>query len=105
SLRLRGEWFEFSPAMPSNAPMREKRKTNRRIAQPVECVASDVDMNETETLLKEISQFCVERGWAESTFGRESGADSTVVQRLREGRVTGRVVDRLRRFLASERAQ
>ena len=57
----------------------------------------------SETLLRDIAEFCRSARMAESTFGRLAVNDGKLVGRLRlGGRVTTDTVDRVRAFIASE---
>ncbi len=52
---------------------------------------------EGDALLAEISDFCRQKGLAESTFGRLAVNDGKLMNRLRTGgRVTGETLNRLR---------
>src|ERR1700741_1606627 len=60
-------------------------------------------MNAQE-LLQEISDYCRQTGWAESTFGRRAVNDGKLASRLRHGgRITTETLDRIRNFMASNR--
>ena len=55
-----------------------------------------------EQILQEISDFCRQRGLAESTFGRRAVNDGKLASRLRNGgRITTDTLDRIRGFMAS----
>ncbi len=57
----------------------------------------------SETLLRDIAEFCRSARMAESTFGRLAVNDGKLVSRLRlGGRVTTDTVDRVRAFIARE---
>jgi hypothetical protein len=57
------------------------------------------DMN--EQILREIGEFCRERGLAESTFGRRAVNDGKLASRLRNGgRITTDTLDRIREFMS-----
>ena len=57
----------------------------------------------SETLLRDIAEFCRRARMAESTFGRLAVNDGKLVSRLRfGGRVTTETVDRVRAFIARE---
>ncbi len=54
-----------------------------------------------EQILQEISEFCRQRGLAESTFGRRAVNDGKLASRLRNGgRITTDTLDRIRNFMA-----
>src|SRR6478609_8756069 len=54
-----------------------------------------------EVILQEISDFCRQRGLAESTFGRRAVNDGKLASRLRNGgRITTDTLDRIRAFMA-----
>jgi hypothetical protein len=54
-----------------------------------------------EHILQEISNFCRERGLAESTFGRRAVNDGKLASRLRNGgRITTDTLDRIRAFMS-----
>ena len=54
-----------------------------------------------EQILQEISEFCRQRGLAESTFGRRAVNDGKLANRLRNGgRITTDTLDRIRNFMA-----
>jgi hypothetical protein len=58
----------------------------------------------SETLLRDIAEFCRRARMAESTFGRLAVNDGKLVSRLRlGGRVTTDTVDRVRAFMSGER--
>jgi SAM-dependent methyltransferase len=60
----------------------------------------------SETLLREIGEYCRRARMAESTFGRLAVNDGKLVSRLRlGGRVTAETVDRVRAFIDREPAQ
>lgn len=64
-----------------------------------------MDTDTHQTLLGEIHVFVSETGMPESTFGRRSVNDPSLIARLRGGNtITVRKLDRIRRFMASERA-
>src|SRR5512135_2545099 len=53
-----------------------------------------------EQILQEISEFCRQRGLAESTFGRRAVNDGKLASRLRNGgRITTDTLDRIRNFM------
>src|SRR5690554_4096385 len=55
-----------------------------------------------EQILQEISEFCRQRGLAESTFGRRAVNDGKLASRLRNGgRITTDTLERIRSFMAS----
>jgi hypothetical protein len=55
-----------------------------------------------EQILQEISDFCRQRGLAESTFGRRAVNDGKLASRLRNGgRITTDTLDRIRAFMAN----
>ena len=57
-----------------------------------------------EQILQEISEFCRQRGLAESTFGRRAVNDGKLASRLRHGgRITTETLDRIRGFMATNR--
>jgi SAM-dependent methyltransferase len=61
-------------------------------------------MNAQE-LLQEISEYCRQTGLAESTFGRRAVNDGKLANRLRHGgRITTETLDRIRAFMANNRA-
>jgi len=54
-----------------------------------------------DQILQEISEFCRQRGLAESTFGRRAVNDGKLASRLRNGgRITTDTLDRIRTFMA-----
>jgi hypothetical protein len=54
-----------------------------------------------EVILQEISDFCRQRGLAESTFGRRAVNDGKLASRLRNGgRITTDTLERIRSFMA-----
>ena len=54
-----------------------------------------------EVILQEISEFCRQRGLAESTFGRRAVNDGKLASRLRNGgRITTDTLERIRSFMA-----
>ncbi|HZT25552.1 MAG TPA: hypothetical protein VFA57_07595, partial [Pseudolabrys sp.] len=54
-----------------------------------------------EQILQEISEFCRQRGLAESTFGRRAVNDGKLASRLRNGgRITTDTLERIRTFMA-----
>ena len=54
-----------------------------------------------EQILQEISEFCRQRGLAESTFGRRAVNDGKLASRLRNGgRITTDTLERIRAFMA-----
>src|SRR5262245_7379437 len=58
-----------------------------------------------EQILQEISEFCRQRGLAESTFGRRAVNDGKLANRLRNGgRITTDTLERIRTFMASNAA-
>src|SRR5215472_1588734 len=66
---------------------------------------ADVTMD-SETLLREISEFCRRADLAESTFGRLAINDGKLVRRLRDGgRITTDTFDRIQAFIAKGAAQ
>ena len=57
-----------------------------------------------EQILQEISEFCRQRGLAESTFGRRAVNDGKLANRLRNGgRITTETVDRIMAFMTANR--
>lgn len=55
-----------------------------------------------EQILQEITEFCRQRGLAESTFGRRAVNDGKLASRLRNGgRITTETLDRIRTFMAT----
>src|SRR5215470_5230333 len=61
---------------------------------------ADVTMD-SETLLREISEYCRRADLAESTFGRLAINDGKLVRRLRDGgRITTDTFDRIQAFIA-----
>src|SRR5712691_2147788 len=59
----------------------------------------------TQQLLQEISDYCRHTGLAESTFGRRAVNDGKLASRLRHGgRITTETLDRIRTFMANNRA-
>ena len=55
-----------------------------------------------EQILQEISDFCRQRGLAESTFGRRAVNDGKLANRLRNGgRITTDTLERIRTFMAT----
>ena len=55
-----------------------------------------------EQILQEISDFCRQRGLAESTFGRRAVNDGKLASRLRNGgRITTDTLERIRAFMAN----
>lgn len=55
-----------------------------------------------EQILQEISDFCRQRGLAESTFGRRAVNDGKLASRLRNGgRITTDTLERIRSFMAT----
>jgi hypothetical protein len=55
-----------------------------------------------EQILKEITDFCRQRGLAESTFGRRAVNDGKLASRLRNGgRITTETLERIRGFMTS----
>ena len=53
-----------------------------------------------EQILQEISEFCRQRGLAESTFGRRAVNDGKLASRLRNGgRITTDTLQRIRQFM------
>ncbi len=55
-----------------------------------------------DQILQEITEFCRQRGLAESTFGRRAVNDGKLASRLRNGgRITTETLDRIRSFMAS----
>ncbi len=62
-------------------------------------------MDDHQTLIEEIEQFCRTRTIAESTFGRMAVNDGKFVGRLRSGKgVTTRTLKRVQEFMAAEDA-
>src|SRR5690348_7946027 len=58
-----------------------------------------------QQLLQEISDYCRQAGLAESTFGRRAVNDGKLANRLRNGgRITTDTLDRIRAFMAENRA-
>jgi SAM-dependent methyltransferase len=58
-----------------------------------------------QQLLQEISDYCRQTGLAESTFGRRAVNDGKLANRLRNGgRITTDTLDRIRAFMAENRA-
>ncbi|MGI8527408.1 MAG: hypothetical protein ACR2K5_14790 [Pseudolabrys sp.] len=56
-----------------------------------------------EQILQEISEFCRQRGLAESTFGRRAVNDGKLASRLRNGgRITTETLERIRSFMTHE---
>ncbi len=54
-----------------------------------------------EVILQEISEFCRQRGLAESTFGRRAVNDGKLASRLRNGgRITTDTLERIRAFMS-----
>ena len=54
-----------------------------------------------EDILQEISEFCRQRGLAESTFGRRAVNDGKLASRLRNGgRITTDTLERIRAFMS-----
>src|SRR5512137_722642 len=54
-----------------------------------------------DQILQEISEFCRQRGLAESTFGRRAVNDGKLASRLRNGgRITTDTLERIRAFMA-----
>lgn len=61
-------------------------------------------MSTTNSLLKEISDFCREFDLSESTFGRRVMSDGKFVERIRQGGgLTVANLDRIRAYMAGER--
>jgi SAM-dependent methyltransferase len=59
-----------------------------------------------QQLLQEISDYCRQTGLAESTFGRRAVNDGKLANRLRNGgRITTDTLDRIRAFMAENRAE
>ncbi len=55
-----------------------------------------------DQILQEISEFCRQRGLAESTFGRRAVNDGKLASRLRNGgRITTETLERIRGFMSS----
>src|SRR5689334_1629943 len=55
-----------------------------------------------EQILQEITDFCRQRGLAESTFGRRAVNDGKLASRLRNGgRITTETLERIRGFMSS----
>src|SRR5215470_2972821 len=62
---------------------------------------SPIQAMDSETLLREISEYCRRADLAESTFGRLAINDGKLVRRLRDGgRITTDTFDRIRAFMA-----
>lgn len=62
-------------------------------------------MDDHQTLIDEIEQYCRARTIAESTFGRMAVNDGKFVGRLRSGKgVTTRTLKRVQEFMAAEGA-
>ena len=62
-------------------------------------------MSQQEELLREIREFCVATGMAETTFGQRAIRSWTLVQRLDAGAsVTLKTADRIRKFMSENRA-
>jgi hypothetical protein len=62
-------------------------------------------MDQRATLLSEITAFIAERGMASSTFGRLAVNDGKFVARIEAGGdVTSRTAERVRGFMAAQRA-
>lgn len=62
-------------------------------------------MSTVATLISDIESFCREAGIAEATFGTRAVNDGKFVGRLRGGAgITVATVDRVRSYIASERA-
>ncbi len=60
-------------------------------------------MDEAQTLIAEIREYCRREGCAESTFGRLAVNDGKFVGRIRNGgRVTTRTMERVRRFMREQ---
>ena len=54
-----------------------------------------------EQILQEISEFCRQRGLAESTFGHRAVNDGKLASRLRNGgRITTDTLERIRSFMS-----
>jgi SAM-dependent methyltransferase len=67
-------------------------------------IGEDATMN-AQQLLQEISDYCRQTGLAESTFGRRAVNDGKLASRLRNGgRITTDTLDRIRAFMAENRA-
>jgi hypothetical protein len=64
-------------------------------------------MNETQDFIsaavRDTEDFIQKTGMAESTFGMAAVGDATVVERLRHGRVTLRVVEKLLAYIRNNR--
>jgi len=59
-----------------------------------------------DAILQEIADFCRQSGLAESTFGRRAVNDGKLASRLRNGgRITTDTLDRVRAFMAENRAE
>jgi SAM-dependent methyltransferase len=64
------------------------------------------DAMNAQQLLQEISDYCRQTGLAESTFGRRAVNDGKLANRLRNGgRITTDTLDRIRAFMAENRAE
>lgn len=60
------------------------------------------DMNEIAELLRDIEEYCLRKGIAESTFGRLAVGNSKLITRLREGKgVTLKTMHRIRAYISS----
>src|SRR3954462_5558121 len=60
----------------------------------------------SESLLKEISDFCRDAGMAESTFGRLAVNDGKLVSRLRfGGKVMDETTERVRAFITQNKTE
>jgi hypothetical protein len=56
-----------------------------------------------EQILQDITEFCRQRGLAESTFGRRAVNDGKLASRLRNGgRITTETLDRIRNFMTND---
>src|SRR4051812_48735383 len=61
---------------------------------------------DSETLLREISEFCRSAGMAESTFGRLAVNDGKLVSRLRfGGKVMDETTERVRSFISQNKTE
>src|ERR1017187_10944016 len=67
-------------------------------SRPSEPASGNAVMN--DQILQEISEFCRQRGLAESTFGRRAVNDGKLANRLRNGgRITTDTLERIRSFM------
>src|SRR5499425_2529119 len=75
-------------------------------ARAAEETSSTVRVMNAQQLLQEISDYCRQTGLAESTFGRRAVNDGKLANRLRNGgRITTDTLDRIRAFMAENRAE